>query len=210
MGIFKRFSDLARSQVTAFLNQVEDKKKLRAQEILDLEENKKKAHKLLVSAKASATLSENEYVGLQKEKEELAQDIEKAVALKDEEKVTHLELKKQSLELKLAELLRELEQEKQAVLTIRNGLIALDKKISDLKSSYALMSGKEAVEDQDAFSTFDRMEEKIEQDEYEIKALKEILAEDTPPSSNQKSFDNYSDPDLLEKELSALKKKLKE
>lgn len=213
MGIFKKIGDLARSNINAFLDKVEDKKKLLDLAIFELNESKKHAKSLLIKTSAAIKTAEHRVKNLESEIDGLKEKAENFLRAGDEEKTKEILGKKQALMNELAAHKQELLKEQKTVDTINHGLAAIDEKISALKSKAANAASQHTIASDDSFDTFRRMEEKIVSEEYEVDALNELLkesekkevADEVKPST---TFDKHSDPKALEKELSDMKKKL--
>jgi len=207
MGIFKKIGDLARANLNAWLSQVEDKKKLFEQKILDLEESKKKAHKLLISSMAAVKLAEQNKARI-KRKIEMQHEAAKR-SKKDDEKALNVEEEKQDL-IRESQIYDEtIEKEHETISTINLGLKAIDEKITSIKNTTSQAVAQETIDDDNAFTTFSRMEEKIEMREKEVEALEELLSmNENKDGVKNTSFDEHSDPSALEKELEKIKKKL--
>ncbi|HXW52913.1 MAG TPA: PspA/IM30 family protein [Myxococcota bacterium] len=212
MGLFKKLGDLARSNINAFLDQIEDKKKLSEQAILDLEDSKKKAKKLLISAMASLKLADLRKAELEKKIGQLVADAEQALTQNNEENARVILAEKQALLVEIETLAEQIAKERAAISALNQGLLAIDKKVANLRTSMTLSAGRDEIENEDAFATFSRMEEKIDFAEHEVQALNELLAESEKSEQDPKppaTFDKHSDPIALEKEIAALKTKLK-
>jgi phage shock protein A len=215
MGIFKKLSDVARVHLNSFLNQIEDKRKLSLQAIMDLETSKKKARKLLVSAMGSLKLATHQNLQLKTKIAYLKNEAEQFLKENNETKAKEILSEKQSLVQEVAAYEKQIKREQETVSTLNQGLSAIDKKIKALKRSSAISSGHDQAQQEDAFDVFSRMEEKIDIAEKEVEALNELLVlsqkKDTEDQNlSAPPFDKYSDPAALEKELAAMKKKIKD
>lgn len=213
MGIFKKFADLARANLNALLDQAEDPQKMADLAIIELEASKKKAQRLLVSAMASVKLAERHRLQLRSKVELLKEKAERFLCEGDEATAKEALFEKQTLNQEQQHYDEQIEHERRAIETINRGLSAIDQKIASIKGSAGkASSGFYASDKEDAFETFSRMEEKIDRAESEVEALNELLAsedkKDVAVQTPATSFDQNSDPDALERELAALKKKL--
>lgn len=211
MGFFKKLGDLARSNINNLLDQMEDPKKMAELAIIELEEGKKKAQTLLIRSQSRIRLLEQKMLKLRDDAAQLLKEAEILLTQSDEEKARAVLEKKQTLTQEKSFYEQELKTEEQAVATIKRGLLAIDEKVKELKLS-AKNIGMNIIQKADAFDGFARMEEKIEMGEHEIDALKELFELDKHPKKEADeltaSFDKHSDPEALEKELLAIKKKL--
>jgi len=185
VGLFKKLGDLARSNINAFLDQIEDKKKLSEQAILDLEDSKKKAKKLLISAMASLKLADLRKAELEKKIGQLVADAEQALTQNNEENARVILAEKQALLVEIETLAEQIAKERAAISALNQGLLAIDKKVANLRTSMTLSAGRDEIENEDAFATFSRMEEKIDFAEHEVQALNELLAESEKSNKTQ-------------------------
>lgn len=150
MGLFKKFSDLVRSNINSWLDQAENPQKLAELAISEAEQSKKKAYELLIKSTAALNLGENRLKDLEnKNNPAFAQEITTTKT--------------------------EIAHQQQVINTIKRGLKSLDLYISNLRTQASQLSNE--LEDNHAFDTFERMKTKIESSELEVEALKELLAE---------------------------------
>lgn len=212
MGIFKKLGELARANLNHVIGQLEDPKKLADQAILDLKESRQKAERLLISVTASLKMAEEKLRPLTDKAALLMRKAEDFLKNSDEISAKEMLREKQDIDFAIKNLEQEIDENNQTKIAISRGIKALEDKINNLKSSSSLRSSEEAIHRDDAFATFARMEEKIESKEYEVLALNELLAEydKGEPKKAAPSFDKHSDPAALEKELAAIKKKIKD
>lgn len=185
MGLIKKFSDVLRSNLNAWLDQAENPQKLAELATTEATQTKKKAEALLIKAQSAFNIGESQLKSLRNQ----------LINSPEEQKIQR----------QIAQVEQEQTLQQQTINLIKRGLKALDHQISILKSK-AATSG-EAVSDSSAFDTFSRMEEKVENSEAEIDALKELfeLAQKDIPSLGK---DAETPKTNLEEELEALKKKL--
>lgn len=201
MSIFKRISDLVRSNVNDALDKAEDPRKVLEQTIIDMEADHKKARqKLLESmtltkqtekqaenlrksateweAKAMAALKAgNEELarsalGEKQKTEELAAEAEHGVAAQ-RQSTEDLKAQIKNLEDKIGEAKR-----KKDELVARLNAADMQKKQAAIRNGTA--PGANAVGDTTAFDTFNRMVEKIENTEAEAEARHELLGDKSP------------------------------
>lgn len=211
MGFFKKISDLARSNINDLLGKLEDPKKMADQALIDLKEGKNKAQALLIKAQGRAKLMEQKMLKLREDAAELLAKAEHLLKGSDEENARLILEKKQAISQEKSFYEEELKQEQLTIETLKRGLKAIDAKVDELKLS-AKDIGMNIIQKTDAFDNFSRMEEKIESNEYEIEALKELFASEEQGEKKDAEkapfFDKHSDPEALEKELLAIKNKL--
>lgn len=201
MSIFKRISDLVRSNVNDALDKAEDPRKILEQTIIDMEGDHKKAKQKLVEsmtltkqtqkqaeksrkdavdweAKAMAALKAgNEELAraalAEKQKaDELAAEAEAGVAAQTQS-TEDLKAQIKNLEDKIAEAKR-----KKDELIARLNTAELQKKQAAIQNGTS--STTNAVGDTTAFDTYSRMVEKIENTEAEAEARHELLGSKAP------------------------------
>lgn len=209
MGIFDKLKNLTKANLNNLINQLEDPKKMAEQAVLDLEESKKKALNLLIKAQASTKLLEQKMLNLRASASELLTLAENALKKADEDEARKVLERKQKITEEKQYYETELLEQQKTIEVIKRGLKTIDEKISELKLS-AKNIAKDAINKTDAFDNFARMEEKIEMSEHEMAALNELFLQEETKKDAEKptSFDKHSDPEALEKELLALKKKI--
>ncbi|MCA9506808.1 MAG: PspA/IM30 family protein [Myxococcales bacterium] len=201
MSLLKRFNNVVRAHLNDWLDKAEDPQKLHAQKILDLEQSKKSAQQLLISAMSSLKLAKSKQASIEEKIESL--------------KSTNSQNETQSLEQNYREMKSIIEEEEKTINMINHGLKALENKILLLKNSPCnthlspssdTKNQPDYVNDSHALDTFKRMEEKIEANEAEVEALGELLSylENKEPTQEAKSGPS------LEEELAKLKKKLEQ
>lgn len=120
---------------------------------------------------------------------------------------------KQDIDHQIKMTEQEIDENRRAKESLRRGIEAIDDKISNLQSSSSVEAGQREIMKEDAFATFARMEEKIESKEFDVAALNELMEgveKKADSSLAAAKFDEYSDPQELEKELEAIKRKIKE
>jgi phage shock protein A len=201
VSIFKRISDLVRSNVNDALDKAEDPRKVLEQTIIDMEGDHKKAkQKLLESmtltkqtekqaenyrkaamdweAKAMAALkSGNEDLARQalaekQKSDELANEAETGVAAQ-RQSTEDLKAQIKNLEDKIGEAKR-----KKDELIARLNAADMQKKQAAIRSGTS--TDTNAVGDTSSFDTFNRMVEKIENSEAEAEARRELLGSKAP------------------------------
>lgn len=213
MSIWKKISDLARTNLNELLHQLEDPKKLAEQAILDMEQKRQLAHQLLIKAMASVKMATLKHNNLQHQITELLEQATNYLRQGREDKAKEILSEKYQIEQEELRFRQELIKEQDYIAALHRGIKTLEHKISEFKSSASIKASTEYLEKEDAFQTFARMEEKIDNSEHELAALQELIKEgqakeEAPTHIPQAPFDQHSDPHALEAELVALKKKL--
>ncbi len=212
MGFLKKLGDIARDGFNQMISRMEDPSKLAEQAVLDLAERKEQAKSLLIKVNASIKIAEAKLMGLVNDLPAISGRIENYLRSGDEDRAKNELQKKLDAEAEIAAFRSEIETNNQSKRTLERGLQVIDDEISMKKSQGAIEASKHHIDKEDAFSTFARMEEKIEAKEHEVSAMNELIlllekkdaAEHTPAAV----YDKHSDPDQLQKELDLIKKKL--
>ncbi len=195
MSIFKRISDVVRSNVNSALDAAEDPRKVLEQTILDMEgEYKKAKQKLLESMtllkqtekqaetyrKTAADWEQKAMAALKAGSDDLARSAlgEKAkfdtMALEAETGVASQKGSNEQLKEQIGGLERKITEAKSK----KDELIARLNASDMMKKQAAIASGTgggSAVSDAGAFDTFDRMVAKIENSEAEVEARAELM-----------------------------------
>lgn len=196
MGIFERFSKMVKAEINNLLDKAEDKTKLKEQKILDLNESKKEAKKLLVSSMGAKKIALKEQEILQ---QRLSKIEDEAQAIQDGEEPNKIKDLQEDLRQKISHIHEEILSYDKTIAIINHGIEAIDKKLQALKFD---SEDTEALRDTSSFDTFDRMEEKINNQEAEIEALTELLKD----NDNENRIPNI---DNLENELEIIKRKMR-
>ncbi len=223
MSIFKKFNDLFRSNLNDWLDKAEDPKKLHAQKIIDVEANRRKAHRLLLAAMASLKLAQKKQDLFKKELLELTDKSDNSSLNTDisSEKNTLKTERELELESKYKEITDLIKEEQQSIEALNRGLKALDDKIRRVKKGPAPQNQTrnrptgsaempDHVNESHLFDEFDRMEEKIEANEAEAEAFSELMAslDQGEKKTTIQKKESPEAPNLID-ELAELKKKLK-
>lgn len=193
MSLLKKLGQVIKANINDMLDKLEDPKKMATQEIIDLQEQLKKAQNLLISFMAQNNLLKKQL-----------------------EKEPHSKI-----------ILDEIELNEQKIKTINNGinqlkLIIQGLKTNQLKKHKTATSNEKIIDveqerdylyDSTHFDVFDRMEEKIEQKEAIVEALKELenlsKQEEIKKSEESKTpSDLVLDEHKLKEEMDAIRKKL--
>lgn len=146
MGLFDRFKTVFKSNINHFMNQVEDPEKLMEQAILDMREKKTQALSLLKDAMARTQLMKNK--GQLSPEESSNQDSQ----------IQGLKNNIHSFEAAIQDAIK-----KQTELKTR--LLRAKAKKSTASGPDGDLLQKDYVNDSEAFETFDRMAEKIDEAE---------------------------------------------
>jgi phage shock protein A len=226
MSLLKRLSNLIRSNVNDALDKAEDPRKILEQTILDMVQEQKNAKKRLVETltlqkqserqvetlkKASVDWESKAMAALKQGNEDLARqalsektksdDLLKEAELGVQQQKTYTEELKQSLVL----LERKIEEAKgkRDELLARLSAAEMKRKQADMRSGGG---GTDRVSDSTAFDTFERMVAKIENNEAELEARKELLGASDPSALAE--LDKLGKTASADDALEALKRKM--
>ena len=196
MSIFKRISDVVRSNVNSAIDAAEDPRKVLEQTILDMEGEHKKARQKLLEAmtllKQQEKMTETyKRQGVDWERKAMAalkagnEDLARS-ALSEKTKVDALALESEAgvaaqkgANEQLKEQIVSLERKIEEAKSKKDELIAR-LNAADMKKKQAAMTGGGATSDSTAFDTFDRMVAKIENSEAEVEARQELMGTKGP------------------------------
>ena len=192
MSIFKRISDVVRSNVNSAIDAAEDPRKVLEQTIIDMEGEHKKAKQKLLESMTLLKQAEKQTEKYKKDgpewelkamaalkagNEDLARTAlsEKtkvdALASESEANVTVSKAANEALKEQIVGLERKIEEAKSKKDELIARLNAADMK----KKQAAMAGGGSATSDSTAFDTFDRMVNKIENSEAEVEARQELM-----------------------------------
>lgn len=176
MGLFDRFKTVVKSNINAFMDQVEDPEKLMEQAILDMREKKAQALQLLKESMARVQLIKN--------KGELSQ-----------EEASHQDQQIQGLKENIRSFETAIQSAIKKQTELKSRIIRAKAKQSTAAGAHLDLPQKDHVNDNEAFETFDRMAEKID----EAEALNDAHAE------LESDFSKSAEKDALDVKTQALK-----
>ncbi len=188
MGIFDRLSTLLRSNINDLISRAEDPEKMLNQIIVDMRSQLAKAKQQVASAIADEKRLRDQTDGEYKQAAEWEQramlavkegrdDLAKQALMRHGEHVTHGQQLEQTWEAhraeteKLKNSLRDLNDKIEEAKRKKNLLIARQRRAQAQKRIADTMS---SMNEKSAFDAFARMEERIEQNERQLKASVEI------------------------------------
>lgn len=225
MSIFKRFTDVVRSNVNDVLDKAEDPRKILDQTILDMEGEHKKAKKMLLETLTLQKQAKKQLETYQKDSTEWEAKAMAALKSGKEDLARQALAKKSELdglipdaqsglqtqeahteELKLA--VKRLEGKIEEARGKRDELVAR-LNAADMKKKQAANSGSKSdfTSESSAFDTFDRMVDKIENKEAELEARHELYGEGQAPEDLAK-LDQELKATSADDALEALKAKM--
>lgn len=214
MGLFKKIKDLARANLNDILDKMEDPKKLAKQYMLDIEAQKNRAQELLIHTMAAIKVAELRLKNHQQSINDILDKVNIYLANNQETKAKEALAQKQLLTEEINQFAEAISKEKHYADNLKKGIENLERKINQQNQEYNIKASKAYLDNETSFDTFARMEEKISQSEEEINALNELINQGLNKTDNltiipHAPFDYHSDPNAIEKELLALKNKLK-
>ena len=225
MSIFKRISDVVRSNVNSAIDAAEDPRKVLEQTIIDMEGEHKKAKQRLLETmtllKQHEKMTEN-YKKQGTEWEQKAMAALKAgsddlarTALGEKQKFDTLAIEAETVAIsqkagneQLKEQIISLERKIDEAKSKKDELIAR-LNAADMKKKQAAIAGGSgaAVGDGTAFDTFDRMVNKIENTEAEVEARRELAGDAASPEFDAE-LNKLTKAQAGEDALAALKAKM--
>jgi phage shock protein A len=225
VSIFKRISDMVRSNVNDALDKAEDPRKILEQTILDMEGEHKKARQKLLDSMTLVKQTEKQAQTLRTQANDWEQKAMAALKAGNEELARKALQEKQSSETMATEAETGVAQQKQSTEDLKAQIKNLEEKIEDAKrkkdeliqrlnaaemqkKQAAIVSGTtpNAVNDSSAFDTFNRMVDKIENTEAEAEARKELLGTKGPEFDQELS--KITKQQSADDALAALKAKM--
>lgn len=201
MSIFKRISDLVKSNVNDALDKAEDPRKVLEQTILDMEADHKKAKQKLLESMTLTKQTEKQAENMRKAAVDWEQKAMAALKAGNEDLARTALGEKQKTDEMATEAEQGVAAQKQSTEDLKAQIKGLEDKIQEAKrkkdeliarlnaadmqkKQAAIVSGTSnavnAVGDNTAFDTFNRMVEKIENTEAEADARRELLGDKAP------------------------------
>jgi phage shock protein A len=196
MSLLKRMTDLVRSNVNDLLDKAEDPKKILEQAILDMQNEHKKAKKMLIDTMTLLKKTEKDaerarqsgkdwegkaMAALKGGNEELARRALEEKQKQDEiaEEMDQNLVQQRAYTNELKTSIKQLESKIEEAKKKRDELLRRMQAAEAQKKQAEAMSGegpkkKDWVNDSNAFDTFDRMVGKIENNEAEVDAMREL------------------------------------
>ncbi|MCR4863027.1 MAG: PspA/IM30 family protein [Ruminococcus sp.] len=188
MGIFRRLSDLLKSNVNDLIDRAEDPEKMVKQIIIDMQTELTKATQNYGKAKASEHLAEKRYLEAQKQSQNWENKAKAALSQGNEELAKQALAKKVKADEDTANYKQMYESISDQTEAIGNQVEVLKAKLDEAKSRQAMLIARSQMADtqkglakaaggfdgNSSLEKFNRMEEKIEQKEAEAAAFSEI------------------------------------
>lgn len=197
MSIFKRISDVVRSNVNTAIDAAEDPRKVLEQTILDMEGEHKKARQKLLEAMTLLKQQEKMTETYKKQGVEWEQKAMAALKAGSDDLARSALGEKGKVDALAAESEAGVASQQGANEALKGQIVALERKIEEAKSKKdeliarlnaaemkkkqaAMTGGGGATSDSTAFDTFDRMVAKIENSEAEVEARQELMGDKGP------------------------------
>jgi phage shock protein A len=192
MGVFRRLSDLLKSNVNDLIDRAEDPEKMVKQIILDMQKELTKATQNYGKAKASERLAEKKYLDAKKVSESWELKAKAALAQGNQELAKQALAKKVKADEDLSSYKEMYESISDQTEAIGNQVEVLKAKLDEAKSRQAMLIARSQMaetqknlakssggfDDSSSLEKFRRMEEKIERKEAEAAAFSEIAGVD--------------------------------
>lgn len=223
MGIFDRFSDLVKSNVNDMITKAEDPEKMINQMIIDMDEQLNSAKGEVSKAIAEEKKLKKYYEDEQGRVEHWLSKAELAIKNGDDALAVEALERKKKHETIYVQYKAQYDEQKQATDALKSSLSALQTKIEDAKRQKSVLIARSkraeaqnkvnatmsALNNDDAFSKFQLMADRIEEKEFINEANAELntLSEEDQLERKFEALDK--DSDVMD-ELEALKKKMKE
>jgi phage shock protein A len=215
MGVFRRLSDLLKSNVNDLIDRAEDPEKMVKQIIIDMQQELNKATQNYGKAKASERLAEKKYLDSRKNAESWENKAKAALAKGDQELAKKALAKKVKADEDTASFKEMYESISDQTEAIGNQVEVLKSKLEEAKSRQAMLIARSQMADTkkslaksaggfdgaSSVEKFARMEEKIQRKEAEADAFSEIAGVDDDLSD---SFEKLESDAKVDAELARL------
>ena len=217
-GTFARMADIVKSNINELLDRAEDPEKMIRQMVREMEEAVNKATASVGSAVANNKRLERQHGERLKSVEEWQRKAERSVGAGDDELARRALERKATLQKGADDLAPALTESRQTADQLREQLKELKTKLEEARTRQGtLMARHHAAEARkriaqsisgigdDAFSSFERFERKIEENEAEAEAHSEIVGEMADVERRVRDLDGQQ---AVDDELKELKQRL--
>ncbi|MBL0332835.1 MAG: PspA/IM30 family protein [Chlorobiota bacterium] len=218
MSIFGRMADIFKANINDLLDKAEDPEKMIKQMVIEMEEAVNKATLAVGSAIANEKSLEKQYNRQKVQSDDWqAKAIQAVNAGRDDLARQALE-RKNSLTKNVEDLDKMLTESKGTSINLRGQLDQLKSKLDEARMRQSTLIARSQAADakkqiaqtfsgigSDAFSKFDRLEEKVDKKEAEADAFAQLAGENT---SLDDQFKQLGSSGAVDAELEALKKQL--
>ena len=218
-GIFARMTDIIKSNINELLDRAEEPEKMIRQMVREMEEAVNKATASVGTAVANQKRLERQYNEKKAQVEEWQQKAERAVEA-GQDGLARRSLERKAVFVKAVEDLEPaMEESRQTAEQLRDQLRELKTKLEEARTREGTLVARHRAAEarkrlaksisglgNDAFSSFERFEQRVETSEAEADAHTEIAGE---MESIEKEIHQLDQGQDIEDELTALKAKLK-
>lgn len=225
MGLFKRISNLLRSNVNDLLDRAEDPEKTLNQVIRDMEQCLRDAKIQVCRTIKHKKKLESTCLDYQEQIVKWQKNAELAITKGDDELARQALIKKQSFSSMTDSLGEQLEKQTRDVDTLKSRLEELVTKIDEYKRRRDVLAARQknaeaqkmiqetlsGISDPSLFEAFDQLEDRISSMERQNEALEELSAS-LPPGNLEVTFEKLRNEDSeknVNQELEELKERLK-
>ncbi|MBR6967894.1 MAG: PspA/IM30 family protein [Ruminococcus sp.] len=205
MGVFKRLSDLLKSNVNDLIDRAEDPEKMVKQIIIDMQTELTKATQNYGKAKASERLAEKKYLDAQKISESWEAKAKNALAKGDQELAKQALARKVKADEDLVNYKEMYESISSQTDAIGDQVEVLKSKLEEAKNRQAMLIARSQMADtkkelakaagsfdgNSSFEKFQRMEEKVNRKEAEADAFTEIAGDVLNGGSGDELTDSF-------------------
>ncbi len=217
MGLFDRITTVLKSNLNSVVTKAEDPEKMLSQTVNDMQEDLVQLRQAVAQAIASEKRMEQQFNQAQSQSDEWQRRAALAVSKNNDELAREALSRKKSFSETAVGLKTQLEQQRKTVGSLKTNLTALEGKISEAKAKKDLLVARARsakateqinqtlgkVNTGGAFSTFERMEEKVNELEARSQAVAELSTD-----SLEDQFKSLEAGGGVEDELAALKSQM--
>lgn len=217
-GIFSRMADIIKANINDLLNRAEDPEKMIRQMILEMEEAVNKATASVGTAVANEKRLERQHLEKSDQVEAWQKKAELAVQAGEDDLARRALERRSALEEAARDLEAALDESRKTSNQLKKQLSQLKSKLDEARTRQgALIARRRAAEARkqiaqglsgvgdDAFSSFERFRQRVENEEAEAEAHAEIAGGEP---SLEDSFTKLERKNTVEEELKALKDRL--
>ncbi len=234
MGILERMSRVVRANINELLDSAEDPEKLFDQHILDMEESLKEAKGKGIEVAAQGKAAEKRLEARNADAVRWYDRAQAAVQAGDDDLARKALGVRRGVLQDVADLERQVSVQAEYTATIKASLSVLERRVVQAKEErkrFAVDLAKKqmhdaarrqapsgprpidtsALNDQSSFDVFDRMREKVDLDDFEAEAMREVEAAVRPEEDEaelERRFEDLSRARETDDDLAELKKKL--
>ncbi|MCE2503195.1 MAG: PspA/IM30 family protein [Chlorobi bacterium] len=218
MGIFGRLTDIMKANINELLDRAEDPEKMIKQMVLEMEEAMNKATLAVGQAIANEKSLERQYNRQTKQMEDWQQKAVQAVQAGRDDLASQALQRKNTIGQNVSDLERMLAEARASSQGLRTQLDQLKSKLDEARMrqntliarSQTAKAKKQVAQSfagvgSDAFSKFDKLEQKVEKSEAEAEAFTQLAGENT---SLEDEFKALGASSAADDELAALKAQL--